>query len=140
MEKKNILFICTHNANRSQIAEGLMRQMLGSKYNAYSAGSTPSIVNPNAIKVLNESGIDTSMHKSKNFDGLMGIPFDYVVTLCGGGEKTCPFFPGAKKYIHVPFDDPSLIKGTEEEVMQAYRKTRDQIKQWIEETFKEDLC
>lgn len=137
MEKKKILFVCTHNANRSQIAEGLMRQILGNKYNVYSAGSRPSVVNPNSIKVLNESGIDTSDHSSKKFDGLMNISFDYVVTLCGSGEKKCPIFPGAKKYIHAPFDDPSIVKGSNDEIVTAYRKTRDQIKQWIEETFKE---
>jgi arsenate reductase len=95
--KKKVLFVCAHNAARSQMAEGLLRSLYGDRYEAYSAGTQPSRINPYAIKVMAEIGIDISTHYSKNIDVFHGIRFDYVVPVCNKAKEECPFFQGARR-------------------------------------------
>jgi arsenate reductase len=133
--KKKVLFLCTHNSARSQMAEGFLRNLYGEKYKVFSAGSEPGKVNPNAIEVMKEAGIDISGHYSKNVLDFFEEDFDYVATVCGGDGESCPFFPGGKKQIHKVFEDPSSFSGSPEEVIEKFRETRNRIKEWIEEFF-----
>jgi len=133
--KRKVLFICTHNSARSQMAEGLLRTMYGDRYEAYSAGIKPTGVHPLAVRVMAEIGIDISHHRSKSVVEFLGAEFDYVVTVCDRAKESCPFFPGAREYIHVGFDDPAGFSGTEEESLSVFRRVRDEIKKWILETF-----
>ncbi|MEN6378717.1 MAG: arsenate reductase ArsC [Methanofastidiosum sp.] len=133
--KKKVLFVCTHNSARSQMAEGLLNNICGNTFEAYSAGSTPTRINPLSIEALKEIGIDISSHYSKSTEDFMNIQFDYVITVCDNAKETCPFFPGAKNYIHKRFEDPSGVEGTEEDKLNAFRKSRDEIKRWIIEFF-----
>lgn len=135
MAKKKVLFICTHNSARSQMAEGLLNALYGDKYEAYSAGTEPSRVNPYAIRAMAEIGIDISHHRSKHLREFLGIEFDYVVTVCDKAKDSCPFFPGGKEYIHQGFEDPSGAQGSEEEIMEKFRCVRDKIREWIESFF-----
>lgn len=132
--RKTILFICTHNSSRSQMAEGFIKALYSDKYKAYSAGTTPSSVNPYVIRVMKEIGIDISNQRSKSINEFRGEIFDYVVTVCDNARETCPFFPG-KKVIHKGFQDPASVEGREEEKIAIFRKVRDEIKHWIIETF-----
>jgi len=132
---KTILFICTHNSARSQIAEALANTLLSDKYQAFSAGTEPITVNPYAIKSLAEIGIDISMNKAKHVNTYKGKIFDYVVTVCDHARETCPFFPGAKKYLHQRFEDPSSFIGTDKERLSRFRHLRDDIESWITSTF-----
>jgi len=132
---KTVLFICTHNAGRSQMAEGMANHMFPDKVEAKSGGSKPSTINPLAIKVMKEIGIDISRQRSKHLDELEGQQFDVVVTMCTEDEDMCPFFPGGKEYIHHSFADPSRVTGTEEQKLQAVRVIRDDILEWIKATF-----
>jgi len=138
MDKKRVLFICTHNSARSQMAEGIMNALYGDKFQAFSAGTNPSKVNPLAIEVLKEIGIDISHHRSKSIDEFKGETFDYVVTVCDNAKENCPYFPGGKKYVHRGFMDPASIEGTYEEKLSAFRKVRDEILNWIKEFFIEN--
>lgn len=131
---KEILFICTHNSARSQIAEAIVNAFHADKYKAYSAGTTPTSVNPYVIKSLSELGIDTTNQKSKSINQFQGKTFDTVVTVCDNAKETCPFFPG-KNVIHKSFSDPSKLQGTEEQILQQVRQIRDEIRDWIEKTF-----
>ncbi|MBJ6801573.1 arsenate reductase ArsC [Geomonas propionica] len=135
MPKKKVLFLCTHNSCRSQMAEGLANHLLGSGFEAHSAGTESTRVNPLAIKVLAEIGIDISMHRSKTLDEFDGESFDYVVTLCGDANDKCPLYIGGTQRCHHGFDDPSRRVGTEEEVLPEFRRVRDEIKFWILEYF-----
>lgn len=138
MDKKRVLFICTHNSARSQMAEGIMNALYGDKFQAFSAGTNPSKVNPLAIEVLKEIGIDISYHRSKSIDEFKGETFDYVVTVCDNAKENCPYFPGGKKYVHRGFMDPASVEGTYEEKLSAFRKVRDEILNWIKEFFIEN--
>ncbi len=133
--KKKVLFLCTHNSARSQMAEGLLNHYYGDLYEAKSAGVEVSHVNPFAIEVLKEIGIDISHHYSKHANQFIGERFDYIITVCDHAREHCPYFPGGKRYIHRSFKDPSTVQGTEEEKREAFRKTRDEIKKWIDENF-----
>ena len=133
--KKKILFVCTHNSARSQLAEGLVNNLCSNEYLAFSAGSAPTKVNPFAIEVLKEIGVDIQEHFSKNILHFEGQYFDYVVTVCNNAKESCPFFPGAEKYIHKSFQDPSSVVGSYEDKINAFRKSRDEIKEWILEFF-----
>ena len=135
--KKKVLFICTHNSARSQMAEALLRVLYGERYEAYSAGTQPSKINPYAIKVMAEIGIDISKHCSKSIEELHNMKFDYVVTVCDHVKETCPFFPGGGKYFYKGFEDPSELKGEDIEIMIGFRRIRNEIKEWIEKTFGE---
>jgi arsenate reductase len=138
MAKKRVLFLCTHNSARSQIAEGFLRSLYGDKYEVFSAGIEPSRINPNAIEAMKEIGIDISNHYSKNVMDFIEEDFDYVVTVCSAAKESCPFFPGGKKQMHKDFEDPSSFSGSPEEVREKFRDIRDQIKKWISETFNND--
>ena len=135
MEKKKILFICTHNSARSQMAEGFIRAMYSDQYNVLSGGTEPSEVNPYAIRAMEEIGIDISNQRAKNINQFLDEKLDYVVTVCDKANEACPFFPGAKSYIHKGFIDPSQAQGSEMEIMAVFRRVRDEVKRWIEETF-----
>ena len=133
--KEKVLFICTHNSARSQMAEGFLRAMYGDYYDVYSAGIEPSKVNPYAIKVMAEIGIDISTQYSKNIDVFSGIKFDYVVTVCNQAKERCPLFQGGKEYLHCDFEDPSQINGNENQKLTNFKRVRDAIRNWIEKTF-----
>ncbi len=133
--KKRVLFICTHNSARSQMAEGFLRALYGDRYEAYSGGTEPSGINPYAIKVMAEAGVDISGQRSKGLEEFKGMRFDYVVTVCDRAREACPFFPGGGKLLHRGFEDPSKFEGTEEEILSGFRRVRDEIRKWIEETF-----
>lgn len=131
-KKIKILFLCTGNSCRSQIAEGWTRHLKGDVIDAYSAGIRPIGVNSRAIRVMAEAGVDISMQESRHVDEFLGIDFDYVVTLCDNAREHCPVFPGKAKIIHKPFYDPYFVSGSEEEIMATFRKTRDDIRAFIE--------
>jgi arsenate reductase len=134
-EKLKVLFLCTGNSCRSQMAEGWCRDLKGEVIDAYSAGIETHGLNPSAVKVMAEAGIDISAHRSKHVNELNDVSFDYVVTVCGHANENCPMFPGKAKVIHVGFDDPpSLAKHatTEQEAMDCYRRVRDEIKAFVE--------
>jgi arsenate reductase len=131
-DKINVLFLCTGNSCRSQIAEGWANHLKSDVIEAYSAGIRPIGINPKTIKVMAEAGVDISDHTSKNIDDLAGIDFDYVVTVCDNAREQCPVFPGRAKQIHKAFDDPYFATGSEEQILTEFRKVRDQIKDYIE--------
>jgi len=124
----NILVLCTGNSCRSQIAEGYLRHFHGTVASIYSAGIETHGVNPRAITVMAEDGIDISMHTSNHVDEYLHIPFDLVLTVCDHASEQCPIFPGAVKRIHHNFPDPAKARGTEEEFMNAFRSARDEIR------------
>ena len=135
-EKLKILFLCTGNSCRSQMAEGWARALKGDALEAYSAGIEPHGLNPLAVKVMAEAGVDISRHHSKHVDELRGVAFDYVVTVCGHAHEHCPIFPGPARVVHVGFDDPPrLAKSakTEAEALDHYRRVRDEIRRFVEQ-------
>jgi arsenate reductase len=135
--KKKVLFLCTHNSARSQIAQGLMNNLLSESYEAFSAGTYATSVNPFAIAVMKEIGIDISKHYSKNFDIYFNDEFDYVVTVCDNAKEGCPYFPGGKEQFHKGFEDPASFFGTDEEKLDKFREVRDKIKDWILDYFRD---
>ena len=137
--KKKVLFLCTHNSCRSQMAEGLVNHDLGERIEAFSAGTEATRVNPLAAKVMAELGIDLSTHSSKILDEFADQPFDYVITLCGDANEKCPLFFGGVKRLHMGFEDPSRLPGSEAEVLPAYRRVRDEIRRAMGEFFEQEL-
>ncbi len=133
--KKKVLFLCTENSCRSQMAEGILRHLMGDRFEVKSAGTRPSVVNPAAIKVMAEIGIDISGHRSKSVEEFQGMNFDFVITTCDAARETCPVFPGKARHLHWSFNDPAAVRGSEEEILSAFRKVRDEIKQRIQEEF-----
>lgn len=133
--KKRVLFLCTHNSCRSQMAEGLLRHDLGDRYEVFSAGTEATRVNPRAIQSMAEIGIDISRQHSKTLDQFDGQPFDCVVTLCGDANEKCPLFVGGVERMHQGFDDPSRTEGSEEEIMADFRRVRDEIRAWLQYQF-----
>ena len=133
--KKRILFLCTHNSCRSQMAEGLVNYYLGDRFQAFSAGTEATRINPLAIAVMAELGIDLSVHRSKTLDEYTGEQFDYVITLCGDANEKCPLFFGGVQRLHYGFEDPSRLSGSEEDVLPEFRRVRDEIKNWIIDYF-----
>jgi len=134
VEKKSILFICVHNSARSQMAEGLVNALHAGRFEAVSGGTVATRVHPAAIKAMAEVGIDIGGHRSKSIDEFEGRHFDYVVMVCDDKQADCPFFAGGKEYIHHAFEDPAACVGSEEEVLACFRRSRDEIRAWIEET------
>lgn len=126
--KKRILFLCTHNSCRSQMAEGLINHDLGDRYQAFSAGTEATRVNPRAIKVMEEIGIDLFGHRSKTLDEFAAKRFDYVITLCGDAHERCPLFFGGVERLHIGFHDPTTASGSEEEILEEFRRVRDEIR------------
>jgi arsenate reductase len=132
MDKKNILVLCTGNSCRSQIAEGYLKFFTGSKANVYSAGIETHGVNPQAIIIMAEDGIDLRSHTSNNVNEYQEIAFDYVITVCDNANERCPFFPTTAIKLHYNFPDPAKATGTEEEVANQFRKVRTMIKSYVE--------
>jgi len=138
-QRLKILFLCTGNSCRSQMAEGWARHLKGVVIEAYSAGIETHGLNPHAVKVMAEAGVDISGHQSKNIDTLLDVPFDYVVTVCGHAHETCPMFPRRAKVVHVGFDDPPALArelaargATAEAQLDCYRRVRDDIRAFVE--------
>ena len=134
MSKLSVLFLCTGNSCRSQMAEGWCRHLKGDAIDAYSAGIETHGLNPHAVKVMAEAGVDISGHQSKRLSALAEFEFDYVITVCGHANESCPLFPGKTKVVHIGFDDPPQLAkmvGSEEEKLNCYRRVRDQIKEFI---------
>jgi arsenate reductase len=127
MDKKRVLILCTGNSSRSQMAEGLLREEAGDRFEVFSAGTRPSQVRREAITAMRERGIDISSHRSKHVDEFAGQDFDYVVTVCGHANENCPVFPARTIRLHWPFEDPAAIEGSEEVRLAAFRSVRDQI-------------
>ncbi len=134
MGKAKVLFLCTHNSARSQMAEGLLREMAGDAFEAHSAGTEETSVRPLAVKVMREVGVDISGQESKTLDRYVEESFEYVVTVCDDANEACPFFPGAARRLHWSLEDPSAaVEGSEEEKLAVYRGVRDGIRHRIEE-------
>ena len=127
--KKRVLFLCTHNSARSQMAEGLLRTMAGDQFDVFSAGTEKTRMHPLAVEAMHEIGVDISGQRSKTVDELSGEQFDYVITVCDRANESCPIFPGATERIHWSFDDPSAARGTDEQRLRAFRDVRERIQQ-----------
>lgn len=127
MERRRVLFICTHNSARSQMAEGLLRHLAGDRFEAFSAGTEATAIRPEAVRAMAEIGIDISGQDSKTLERYLGEPFDWVITVCDTARQVCPVFPGADNAGHWGFDDPAAATGTDEERMEVYRRVRDEI-------------
>lgn len=134
--KKRVLFLCTGNSCRSQMGEGLLRYLYGEHYEVFSAGTKASFVNPKAIQVMREIGIDISHHTSKVVDEFLDQSIDLVFSVCDHAKESCPIFPQKTEKIHHSFLDPAHATGTEEEILQVFRDVRDQIKTKLEQDFK----
>lgn len=132
MTKQRVLFLCTHNSARSQMAEGLLRALGGERFEVYSAGTEATWVRPQAIDVMAEIGIDISGQQSTTLERYRDEPFDLVITVCDQANEACPIFPGARRRLHWSFPDPSTANGAEEEQRAVYRKVRDAIRERIE--------
>jgi arsenate reductase len=130
---KNILVLCTGNSCRSQIAEAYLRFFAGDSAEIFSAGVETHGVNPRAIATLAEDGLDINHHTSNHVDEYVGIPFDYIITVCDHAQERCPLFPSSAQRFHFNFPDPAKAQGTEEEIMQQFAAVREQIKQYCKE-------
>lgn len=136
---KNILVLCTGNSCRSQIAEGYLRYFAGNKANIYSAGIETHGVNPKAIQVMADDGIDISTHTSNHVDEYLTIPFNDVITVCDNANEACPYFPGNVQRFHYNFPDPAKATGTPEEVMTEFKRVRDMIKTYAADFVKQHI-
>jgi arsenate reductase len=133
--KLKVLFLCTANACRSQMAEGWARRLQGDAIEAYSAGVKPGGLDPRAVRVMAEAGVDIAGHRSKHVGELAGVPFDCVITVCDNAREACPLFPGRTRVIHAGFDDPPHLARdarTEDEALAPYRRVRDEIRVFVE--------
>ncbi len=127
MRKQRILILCTGNSARSQMAEGLLRQEAGDRFQVFSAGTKPSHVRPEAIEVMQEVGIDISSHHSKSVDEFVAQQFDYIITVCDNAKENCPVFPGRNERVHWSIEDPAATQGSVEERKAVFRRIRDEI-------------
>ena len=132
MEKTKVLFLCTHNSARSQMAEGLLRHLAGDRFEVTSAGTEATHVRPLAVQAMDELGIDISGQESENLDRYLGEPFDYVITVCDDANEACPVFPGARRRLHWSFEDPAQARGSEEERLRVFRSVRNAIRERVE--------
>ena len=134
--KKRVLILCTANSARSQMAEGLLRHLAGEQLEVFSAGSQPSVVNPFAIRAMDEKGLDIRTHRSQHLNEFINEPFDYVITVCDHAAESCPLFPGPAKRIHWGFPDPAGVEGEDNAILAQFRTVRDAIEQqlrhWLE--------
>jgi arsenate reductase len=135
MSRLRVLFVCTHNSARSQMAEGWLRHLAGDRFVAESAGTEPRGVNPLAVEAMHEVGVDLSGHLSEHVDTYLDPPADYVVTVCDHAKEVCPYVPARIEVIHRGFDDPSAAVGTHREKLAEFRRVRDEIRVWIESRF-----
>lgn len=132
-EQIKVLFLCTGNSCRSQMAEAWLRELGGDRFTVYSAGLEPHGINPYTTQVMEETGYDMSGHRSKHLDKYTGeIEFDFLITVCGNADERCPYFPGMGTRLHWPFEDPAAFEGPEDEKIKQFRKIRDQIKNKIQ--------
>ena len=134
MQKIRVLFLCTGNSCRSQMAEGWARYLHPGAIQAYSAGTAPTTLNPRAVQVMAEAGVDIAKQTSKHVNDLAGLEFDYLITVCGHADEQCPVLAGAQRRLHVGFDDPPRLAqdaATEEQALAPYRRVRDEIRDWI---------
>ena len=136
--KQRVLFLCTHNSARSQMAEGLLRHLEGDRFEVFSAGTEATRVRPLAIQVMTELGIDISGQHSKTLERYLNEPFDEVITVCDTAAEVCPVFPGATHRRHWSFEDPSKATGSEAEQLAVYRRVRDEIRSRIEHELLEE--
>ena len=137
--RKKVLFLCTGNSCRSQMADGLVNHDFAGRIEAFSAGTEPHGLNPKAVQVLAEIGIDISGNSSDHLGKYEGQSFDYVISLCGDAHEKCPLFFGGVQRLHMGFEDPPRATGTEEEIMAVYRRVRDEIRQQMREFFEKEL-
>jgi arsenate reductase (thioredoxin) len=128
-----VLFLCTHNSARSQMAEGLLRHLAGDRFEVMSAGTEATQVRPLAVRAMDEVGIDISRQDSKTLERYLGQPLDYVITVCDEASEACPFFPGARQRLHWSLPDPAAAEGTEEQRLEVFRLVRDRLRDHIEE-------
>jgi len=129
----SVLFLCTGNSCRSQMAEGWLRHLDAAHFDVASAGTHPVGLNPRAVSVMKEAGVDISRHRSKRIDELLGQRFDYLITVCDRAKETCPIFPGATSVLHWSFEDPADAQGDEEARLAVFRRVRDEIAQHVRE-------
>lgn len=127
--KQRVLILCTANSARSQMAEGLLRAIAGDRFEVFSAGAKPSVVNPLAIQAMAERGIDISGHRSKNLSEFLDQPFDFVITVCDNAAESCPIFPGPVRRIHWSFPDPAAAQGDDQARLASFREVRDALEQ-----------
>ena len=137
--KKKVLFLCTGNSCRSQMAEGLLRNLAGNKFEVYSAGTKPAKVNETTVAVMKEIGIDISGHRSKSVNEFIKNHFDYVITVCDSAKESCPIFPSKGILLHWPFPDPPHDQGVTEETIRQFRTVRDMIRERIKKEINQDL-
>lgn len=135
-ETKRVLILCTGNSARSQMAEGILRNAGGGRFEVWSAGTKPGRVRAEAIEVMREIGVDISGHRSKSVDEFAGREFDYVMTVCDNARESCPVFPGQARRLHWSFDDPAAVEGDEQQRLKVFRRVRDQISMCLEEFIK----
>jgi arsenate reductase (thioredoxin) len=136
---KKILVLCTGNSCRSQIAEGYLRHFAGNKAEVFSAGVETHGVNPRAIQIMKEDGIDISKHTSNNVEEYRDVPFDFVITVCDNAKERCPYYPTIAKTFHYNFPDPAKASGTEEQIMEQFREVRNMIKKYSQEFVSDNL-
>ncbi len=139
MDKKKVLFVCTQNSARSQMAEGLLRALHGDHYEVFSAGTSPFRVNPFAFEAMQKAGIDISSHRSKSIDEFIDKDIDCAVTVCDGAKENCPYFPHAKLLLHHSFSDPAAVTGSDEAILAEFERVRDEIRTWLEEAIASKL-
>jgi len=132
-DRKRVLILCTGNSARSQMAEGLLREMAGDQFEVASAGVAPTKIRPEALAAMRDIGIDISGHYSKSVDEFAGQTFDYVITVCDNANEQCPSFPGKTKRLHWSLDDPAAVTGDEGQRLEAFRRIRDQINERLRE-------
>jgi len=137
--RKNILILCTGNSCRSQMAEGWIRHYAGDRAEVYSAGIETHGVNPRAIQTMKDAGIDISKHTSNHIDEYRNIPFDFMITVCDHANENCPYFPSTAKRFHNNFKDPAKLKGTEEEIKEAFATAREEIRIYSQEFVEKNL-
>jgi arsenate reductase (thioredoxin) len=130
--RARVLFLCTHNSARSQMAEGMLRHLGGERFEVHSAGTEATHVRPLAIRAMDEIGIDISGQESKTLERYLEESFDYVITVCDDANEACPFFPGAANRLHWSFEDPSRARGSEEEQLAVFRSVRGRIKDRVQ--------
>jgi arsenate reductase (thioredoxin) len=132
-ERQRVLFICTHNSARSQMAEGWLRHLAGDHFEAHSAGTQATLVRPLAIQAMREVGVDISGQESKTLDRYINQPWDYVITVCDDANEACPYFPGGKRRLHWSLPDPSKAIGTTDQQLAIFRRVRDDMRARVEQ-------
>jgi arsenate reductase len=132
-KRSRILFLCTHNSARSQMAEGLLRAIAGDRFEAHSAGTKATHVRALAVRAMDEIGVDITGQESKTLERYLQEPFEYVITVCDDANEACPFFPGARNRLHWSLEDPSRAEGSDDERLAIFRRVRDEIRERIEQ-------